>query len=90
MSRYAPISSEEAREQREAADELGISVDELERRQSAELEELEAERRAADAAGSWVPAPPRDPAKFKLDEHTIALGRRKVAELRKQLAEARR
>ena len=79
MSRYAPISSEEARELRENAAELGISVDELRRRMSAELEALRPEPEPW-IAKRWAP---------KLTEAEIELGRRELARIRAEL-EARK
>lgn len=83
MPRDTPRSSDDRRELEEAASDLGISVDELEHRIAVEQRERDEERRRRPIEV----APPADPARFKHDPATIALGRRKIAELRTQLAQ---
>lgn len=81
MSYYDP---DELRLEREAAAELGVTVDELRARRA-----LEARERDLELAGRprWVPAPAPTPDRHRHDPETIERGRQHIAAIRAQLAE---
>lgn len=78
-----PRSSDDRRELEEAAADLGVTVDELERRRLAD-----ARARAADIdLERPLKAAPASPDRFRHDPDTIERGRRHIAAIRDQLAQ---
>lgn len=81
MSYYDP---DELRLEREAADELGVTVDEYRARRDLELRDA---ANRGERPTRWIPAPPPPADQHRHDPETIELGRRHIAAIRAQLNE---